>query len=136
MTVHRNGPGAPVEQEPSLILADAMPPEYSDDALAQEFARRHEDELRYTAPWHKWMIWDGARWKIDETIAAFDLARGVCRVAADQAETEPKRVALCSAKTVAAVEKMAKADRRIAATPEQWDSNPDIFTTEWNAHDD
>jgi len=126
-----------VENEPPLTLADAKPPEYSDDALAQEFAHRYEDELRYTAPWHKWMIWDGARWKSEGTLAAFDRARGVCRAAADvSGKTETQREALCSAKTVSAVEKMAKADRRLSATVEQWDDDPDKFTTTWSDHDD
>ena len=31
---------------------------------------------------------------------------------------------------MAAVERLAKADRRIAATVEQWDADPDKFNTE------
>ena len=37
---------------------------------------------------------------------------------------------IASAKTVAAIERLAKADRRIAATTDQWDVDPDIFNTE------
>ena len=38
--------------------------------------------------------------------------------------------ALASAKTVAAVERLAKADRRLAGTTEQWDADPGTFTSE------
>ena len=37
---------------------------------------------------------------------------------------------LTSAKTVAATERLAKSDRRIAATVDQWDEDPDTFNTE------
>lgn len=123
------------ENVKKIKLAEARPPEFSDDALAQRFAHLYQDELRYVDPWSQWMIWDGTRWKIDKTIAAFDLARPVCRSAAADAKalnSKPKLpTALTSAKTVAAVEKLAKADRRLAATTEQWDDDPDSFTTTW-----
>ncbi|MBT3307524.1 MAG: hypothetical protein HN377_13725 [Alphaproteobacteria bacterium] len=123
------------DETPLIELADARPPEFSDDALAQKFAQLYQDELRYVAPWSKWMIWEKTRWKLDNTIAAFDLVRPVCRTAAADAKTSNSRptlaTALTSAKTVAAVEKLAKADRRLAATTEQWDDDPDSFTTTW-----
>jgi hypothetical protein len=34
---------------------------------------------------------------------------------------------IASAKTVAAVDRLAKSDRRIAATIDQWDDRPGIF---------
>ncbi len=36
---------------------------------------------------------------------------------------------IASAKTVAAIERLAKADRRLAATVDQWDSDPWLFNT-------
>jgi putative DNA primase/helicase len=36
---------------------------------------------------------------------------------------------LASAKTIAAIERLAKSDRRIAATTGQWDADPDVFNT-------
>ena len=41
---------------------EVVPPDLSDDALASEFTCRHADELRYVAPWGKWLRWDGMRW--------------------------------------------------------------------------
>src|SRR5262249_59691312 len=59
----------------------------------------------------------------DNTLHAFDRARYVCREASSQANDPRVQVAVASAKTVAAVERLAKADRRLAATSEQWDSD-------------
>ena len=47
---------------PPIELADASPPWLSDDALAQKFAERHGNDLRYIALWSHWYEWDGARW--------------------------------------------------------------------------
>ncbi len=112
---------------PSIELADASPPPFSDDALAQKFAERHGDSLRYIAAWSRWYAWDGARWGRETTLNAFDRARTICRVAAVEAEKHSVKTKLTSAKTVAAVERLAKVDRRIAATVEQWDTDTDIF---------
>ena len=107
----------------------ARPPEYSDDALALRFTALYRDRLRYVAAWGQWLIREPAVWRHDQTTHAFDLVRKVCRQAA--AECENKRVAsaIASARTMAAVEKLAKADRRHAATAEQWDADPWAFNT-------
>ncbi len=113
--------------KPTVEVADARPPEFSDESLALRFAHRHGDELRYVAAWSQWYAWAGARWEMDTTLAAFDHARAVCRAASSEAE---KKRSIASAKTVAAVERLAKADRRIAATVAQWDANPDTINTD------
>ncbi len=116
--------------KPKVELADARPPEFSDEALAQRFAERHGDELCYVAAWSHWHAWTGARWELDTTLDAFDRARAICRAASSDADKSNIKTRLASAKTVAAVEKLAKADRRIAATVEQWDADADTFNTE------
>ena len=117
---------------PSIELADASPPWLSDDALAQKFAERHGKDLRYIALWNHWYEWDGARWGLESTQVALDHARAICRVAAAAAEIEKHSVKtkLTSAKTVAAVERLARVDRRITATIEQWDTDSDLFNGE------
>ena len=114
---------------PPIELADASPPWLSDDALAQKFAERHGHDLRYIADWAHWYEWNGTRWAREPTHRAFDRARAICRVAAAAAEIEKHSVKtkLTSAKTVAAVERLAKVDRRIAATVNQWDLDPAVF---------
>ena len=117
------------KMRPKVEVADARPPEFSDEALAQRFVRRHGDGLRYVAAWSRWYAWASARWELDSTLDAFDRARAICRAASADADKAGTQTRLASAKTVAAVERLAKADRRIAATVEQWDADPDIFNT-------
>ena len=116
--------------KPKVELADARPPEFSDEALAQRFAERHGDGLRYIAAWRYWYAWTGAQWKHDTTLDAFDRARAICRAASSNADKPNIKTALASAKTVAAVERLAKVDRRIAATSDQWDADADTLNTE------
>ena len=107
---------------------DLRPPEFSDDALALRFADRHADELRYVAAWSRWLRWVGTHWQGDDTLAAFDRARIICRQAATECNARFRK-GLASAKTVAAVERLARADRQLAATIEQWDARALIFNT-------
>jgi putative DNA primase/helicase len=108
---------------------DGWPAEYADDALALRFTERHWDDLRFTAAWGRWSVWDGCVWKQDETLSVFDRARKVCRE--ESAGCQDSRVAprIASAVTVAAVERLARADRRHAATVDQWDSDPWLLNT-------
>jgi putative DNA primase/helicase len=119
-----NGNGAPPVGEKI-----DRPPAFSDDALALRFADRHSADLRFVAGWGKWLRWDAARWRFDDTLHAYDLARRVCREAAAECNKPKIAVAIASAKTVAAVERLARADRRIAATIDQWDSDPWLLNT-------
>ena len=106
--------------EPDDDAGQIIPP-YSDEAIALSYADRHAADLRFVALWAKWLIWDGSRWRVDDTIIAFDRSRALCREVA--ANYKGKRAAtVASAKTVAAVASLVRADRRHAATSEQWDA--------------
>lgn len=104
-------------------------PAFTDEAVALQFAETHGAELRFVAAWGKWLTFDGVRWVIDDTLAAFDKVRGACREAAASCNESRQVSSLASAKTVAAVEKLAKADRRLAATTGMWDSDPWLLNT-------
>jgi len=112
-----------------IELDELRPPAFTDEALALRFAERHVSDLRYVAGLGRWLIWTGQQWQIDGTLQAFDLARKVCRQASAECNKNRLAGALASAKTVAAVERLAKADRRLAATIDQWDINPMLFNT-------
>jgi hypothetical protein len=99
-------------------------PVFSEETLALTFADRHESNLRYVAKWGSWMQWDGTRWAFDETLKAFSLSRAICREASAACNNPKGAMAIASAKTVAAIERLAKADRVLAATVEQWDTAP------------
>jgi putative DNA primase/helicase len=114
-------------REPSGNGAGVLP-KNSDEALALEFAGKHAGSLRYVATWNKWLRWDGVRWQSDDTLAVFDLVRELCRqVAAGCSSKEAKAIA--SAKTVSAVAGLVRSDRRLAATGDQWDTDPWLLNT-------
>jgi putative DNA primase/helicase len=108
---------------------EARPPNFSDESLALRFAELHVADLRYVAQFGQWLEWNGARWSFDNTLHAFDLARMICREAAKSCNKKSAAMSLASAKTVAAVERLAKADRRLAATAAQWDIDPWLLNT-------
>src|SRR5207248_5345765 len=56
-------------------------------------------------------------------------ARRICREAAAECRRPTIAAAVASAKTVAAVERLAKADRQHAATVDQWDIDPWLLNT-------
>jgi putative DNA primase/helicase len=96
---------------------------------ALRFAELHADKLRYVAAWGKWLAWTSTHWEFENTLRVFDLARKICREAARQCNKPAEAKAISKAKTVAAVEMLARSDRRIAATIEQWDSDCWLFNT-------
>jgi putative DNA primase/helicase len=103
--------------------------ELTEDALALRFSERHADDLRYIATKGTWLKWDGARWYPEATHMAFDLARQSCRADAQAYGNGRAPNSVYSAKTIAAVERMAKADRRQASTIEEWDADKSAFNT-------
>jgi putative DNA primase/helicase len=100
-------PWSPGQQQVATV-----DPAGKQDAIALEFARQHGESLRFVAVWNRWMQWDGARWRSEETLSAFDESRKLCRKAGD-----------ADAKTVAAVISLARTDRSLAATSDQWDAD-------------
>src|ERR1022692_3826400 len=71
------------------------------------------------------------RWVDDDTPHVFDLVRGICRAASAECGDAKERAAMkiAAAQTVTAIERLARADRRHAATVEQWDADPWLLNT-------
>ncbi len=110
--------------------AEARPPKFSDEALALLFAERHSKELRYVAAMGKFYIWKDSVWRFDETLEVYDWARRLCREVASTClyhKQWAKQIA--SKSTVSAVVTLARVDRCIAATVEQWDRDPFLLNT-------
>ena len=101
----------------------------TEDALALAFTRRYHRDWRYVAGWGKWLVWDGQRWRTEDTLAATDLIRSVCRQTAVRADNPKVAAKLASASTVGGVERLARADRRHAATTDEWDADPWLLNT-------
>ncbi len=123
---------SPIDSDDSQIdLEDGetRSPEFSDEALALRFAEMHADRLRYVAAWNRWLTWEGTRWRFDETLYVVNLARRICREASAACDKPKVAVSIASRKTSIAVEGLARADRRLAATVEQWDVDQWLLNT-------
>ena len=107
----------------ALEIDAQRPPAFTDEALALRFASKHADCLRYVAALGRWFAYTGTYWRLDDTLLAFDLARHICREASAECNKNKISSVLASAKTVSAVERLAKADRRLVATMDQWDQD-------------
>ena len=114
---------------PSAAADPALVP-YCDEALTLTFSARHADRLRYCDAFGRWFEWDSGRWQEDLRRRVFSHARQLCRDrsldALDRLDGE-KAVkvasAVASARTVAAVVGLARADARHATAPEDWDAD-------------
>ena len=115
-----------------------LPPRYSEERLAAEFTRQNGAQWRYVEVWSRWFSWDGRRWAGEDTLRAFDLARKVAREMSVQArfdeELQPQQrekvaLSIASAKTIAAIERLARADRVHAVTSDLWDRDPWVLNT-------
>jgi P4 family phage/plasmid primase-like protien len=118
-------PPPPVAPPPPEVRAAAI----TEEALAQRFTAQEGERMRYVAAWSQWFRWDGARWKQEDTLQAFDIARAICRDEAARCTDSGDRDALSRASTVSAVERLARADRKHAATVEQWDADAWLLNT-------
>jgi putative DNA primase/helicase len=125
-TADARGPEPQPDEETEV---EDRPPGFSDEDLALKFTRKHRNLLRYVAKWGRWFIWKGSLWIEDETLQAFDLSRAICRRASSACSHPKIRAAVASAKTVTAVERLAKADRAHAASAAQWDADPWLLNT-------
>ncbi|MEN9726667.1 MAG: hypothetical protein RL434_1033 [Pseudomonadota bacterium] len=114
---------------------DAMDGELTEDILAEQFIDAltlgawegaEEDPasvFRFVSS--KWYEWDGKCWGEERTLRIFDRIRAFLR---DRSDPGSQR-RLGSAATVAAVEKLARSDRRCATLPEAFDSDPFLLNT-------
>jgi len=115
------------------------PIRYAEDTLALQFAEMYAPSMRYVSRWGKWLQWNGSVWVEDSTLDVFDKVRAICRVEAEVAKAEAQRKGandatrigrkLLDGRTIASVEKLARSDRRLAATVEQWDAEPWALNT-------
>jgi len=101
---------------------------------ARRFVLRHGADVRYVAAWRTWLVWDGARWKADETGEVERRAKDTV-LALDEAivkETDFFRrealrkhaVRSSSAFRLAAMVSVAKSELEIALAPRVFDTDP------------
>jgi putative DNA primase/helicase len=101
-------------------LADARAKRIAgENKIANAFAAKYADQLRYVAKWNQWFAFEDGRWREDTTLHTYDRIRRFC-------ETTKKSP---NAKAVGGIERLAKSDRRFAATHDQWDTDPWLLNT-------
>lgn len=64
----------------------------SDLANAERLVARHRNEIRYCHAWGKWLVWDGRRWRLDDTAEIVRRAKETVRsIYAEAADAEDQR---------------------------------------------
>jgi putative DNA primase/helicase len=97
--------------------------QFHEQGLALRFANEYAGSLRYVAALGKWFYWDKTQWRTDETLLARDWVCKVCRDAARECNHAKTSKTLSTAKTAISVAHIAQANRQIASTIDQWDSD-------------
>jgi putative DNA primase/helicase len=110
----RPGEAPPAEDEP-LPMTDV--------GNGQRLVARYGHALRYCHPWSKWLAWDGARWRLDDTGAVWRMAKHTARAIFQEA-ADVKSVEL--AKKLGAHAIRTQADGKLAAMIHQAESEPTI----------
>jgi putative DNA primase/helicase len=116
------------------IMADEGRTELSN---ARRFCHGHGDSTRYCGPWSKWLLWDGARWVLDDSHAVEALAKDVSALIWRQiADLAPKveqqtlkplvafAKATGSARGIAAMLSLVRSEPGIPVRPAELDADP------------
>jgi putative DNA primase/helicase len=90
--------------------------EYSDKGTGERFVAEHGDDLRYVRVLRRWFVWDGIRWKEDETLA---LVAGQLHLFLD---TEQQRAAGAVA-AASDQSSLRAAQQRVSAVARLWSRN-------------
>jgi putative DNA primase/helicase len=93
----------------------------ADDRIADLFAAAHRDDLRHVAAWGGWYEWRDGCWREDSTLRTLDLIRQICKRHGVKSSS--------MAKIVSSVHALARTDRDLAATVDQWDADPWLLNT-------
>ena len=108
--------------DPTLAAAlDALAGEIlSEDRVALEFIARHVEHVRFDHSLKKWFVYDGHRWRQDQTQRAYAWTRELARELARNEATTTRRTA-GKAGFARGVEELASRDQRIAVVADDWD---------------
>jgi putative DNA primase/helicase len=130
------------ETEVDQIAASAMryesaarEPEHPTDlGNAQRLVRLHGQDLRYVHAYERWLVWDGTRWKIDDTAEAVRRAKATVRAIyteAGRAEDETTRKQLANhakaseaSSKITAMLTLAKSEPGIPVLSDDLDADP------------
>jgi putative DNA primase/helicase len=132
-------PAVEVEEPPAASIAGSSegPEHLTDSGNARRLVNLHGKDLRYCPPFGRWLIWDGTRWKPDETreiVRRMKAALKSIYVEAEQTSHKREReeldrwakVSEGQGKIQAAIS-LAESEREIIVMPDALDCDPWLF---------
>jgi P4 family phage/plasmid primase-like protien len=110
----------------------------NDTANARRLVRFYGERLRYCHPWSRWLVWDGRRWRSDDTAQverwAKDTVRriyfeaGSARNQEQQERLAKHAVKSGSAKALREMIALSRSETGIPVLPDELDRNPWLLT--------
>jgi P4 family phage/plasmid primase-like protien len=109
----------------------------TDTGNAERLADRHGANLRYCYPWGKWLVYDGARWQVDDRGAVVRLAKDTARSIFEEAkealdDETAKRLGKWAGSSLSesklrAMISLAQSEPGIPVLPEEMDASKDLL---------
>jgi P4 family phage/plasmid primase-like protien len=119
------------------IGASDRRPQLNELGNAERFYLRHGRNVRYCKLWGSWVVWDGTRWRMDDTDLVREWAKDTVRAIADEAKAEAsdtkregifKWAGKCqTAKAVDNMLTLVRSVRDVAVLPDEFDQQPWLF---------
>lgn len=107
----------PAAEEEKIILTE--------DGLAERLVDSINGEWRYCEQFKAWFHFQSGSWIEEKTLLVYDLVRTQNREIAEPLRGAKKTKSwLGAASTISSIERLSRSDRRMAAVPEQFDSDP------------
>ena len=126
----RRARSSPRRATAAAAATPPLPVGFTEDALALDFTARHAEDWRYVAVWGQWLAWTGTPLASARRRCAPTTSRAWSAATPRARCTNGKiKARISAAGTVAAVERLARSDRRHAATSEIWDRDPWLLNT-------
>ena len=101
----------------------------TEGSVSDAFTAAHRDQLRFDHTSGRWFLWDGTRWRREETKLAYQWAHARAKQLAADTENNKAILAAGKASFAAGVERLAQSDRTFAITYEIWDRDPWLLGT-------
>jgi putative DNA primase/helicase len=123
--------------DPAAVPGPTVDAHKSDLGNARRLVAAHGADVRFVPPWKKWLVWDGFRWRLDETgrvmrrakKVATELFREACRTDDADARKDRVRFALRSEMEprLKAMLELAKSEPGIPVLPMDLDTDLDLL---------
>lgn len=127
---------AAVPATPAAAAMRAAKYQYSDLANAERFVSRHGENVRHSRVQERWLVWDGVRWRPDDTgevsRLAFDTVERICEEVARVGADEKQRVidhwkASQKERAIRSMLNLSQAFPTVAVSPDDIDADPWAF---------